>query len=230
MEHSKDNLESLGKYYTLTNNQLFLGLRDSIIKHDADLTDVMSWGQLKSKRWLVNKVEELELDLGVVFLCAGWYATLAAMLFDSKCQVEKIRSFDIDPTCAEIADTINKRHIQDWQFKAITEDILNINYQSHSWRGWSNLKQSYSNTITDTPDTIINTSCEHIEEFDKWFDSIPKGKLVILQTNDYFDLPEHVNCVKETMEFGQMAPVSELIYLDHLHLEKYTRFMLIGYK
>ena len=62
-----------------------------------------SWGQLKSKRWLVSKLEELDIPLGTVFLCAGWYATLASACF-SKCSIDKIRSFDIDESCLEIAD------------------------------------------------------------------------------------------------------------------------------
>jgi len=230
MEHSEELLESLGKYYTLTNNKLLLGLRDSLIKHNVDLTDVLSWGQLRSKRWLIDELESHDLDLGVVFLCAGWYGTLAHMLFDSKCIVNKIRSFDIDPSCANIADTVNMQYIDGWKFKAITQDILDINYHSHTWRGWSNLKQSYSNPITDTPNTIINTSCEHISNFDKWYDSIPNGKLVILQTNNYFNLPEHVNCVEDQEEFDLLTPMEDTLYLGTLALEKYNRFMKIGYK
>lgn len=230
MEHSEELLESLGKYYTLTNDNLLLGLRDSLINHNADLTDVLSWGQLRSKRWLIDELEDLELDLGIVFLCAGWYATLAHMLFDSKCHVNKIRSFDIDPTCANIADTINKQYIDGWKFKAITEDILNINYTTHTWRGWSNLKQDYSNSIADTPNTIINTSCEHISMFKEWYSSIPKGKLVILQSNNFFDVEEHVNCVKDQEELDFLTPMSDTLYLGTLALEKYNRYMKIGYK
>lgn len=227
MEHTE---EQLGKHFLLTNNKLLLGLRDSIVEHSADLTDVLSWGQLKSKRWLVDELEKHNVNLGVVFLCAGWYATLAHMLFDSKCNVNKIRSFDIDSTCASIADTVNKHYIDNWQFKAITEDILNIDYVAHTWRGWSNLKQDWSNPITDTPNTIINTSCEHIENFNSWYESIPNGKLVILQTNNYFDLPEHVNCVEDQEELDFSAPMSDTVYLGTLQLEKYNRFMKIGYK
>jgi hypothetical protein len=230
MEHSEELLESLGKYYTLTNDNLLLGLRDSLINYNADLTDVLSWGQLRSKRWLIDELEDLELDLGIVFLCAGWYATLAHMLFDSKCQVNKIRSFDIDPKCANIADTVNKQYIDGWKFKAITEDILNINYTTHTWRGWSNLKQDYSNPITDTPNTIINTSCEHISMFKEWYSSIPKGKLVILQSNNFFDVEEHVNCVEDQDELDFLTPMSDTLYLGTLTLEKYNRYMKIGYK
>ena len=36
--------------------------------------------------------------------------------------------------------------------------------------------------------------------------------------------------VKNITEFKQQAPLSNIIYEGELELEKYTRFMLIGYK
>ena len=32
--------------------------------------------------------------------------------------------------------------------------------------------------LFDKPNTIINTSCEHIENWNEWWDSIPKAKCV----------------------------------------------------
>ena len=56
--------------------------------------------------------------------------------------------------------------------KAITEDIKNINYFGHEWQMWSNKNNRLSNPISDNPDTIINTRCEHIENFAEWYDKI----------------------------------------------------------
>ena len=81
----------------------------------------------------------------------------------------------------------------------------------------------------DSPDTIINTSCEHIADFDKWFQN-PYGKLIILQSNNYYSVEEHVNCVKDGLDFEQMATFSEVYFAGELPLEKYTRFMRIGRK
>ena len=61
--------------------------------------DCFSQGQIKSKMWILQELRKLNLDLGVIFLCAGWYSTLATMLFESKVKVDKIRSFDIDESC-----------------------------------------------------------------------------------------------------------------------------------
>jgi hypothetical protein len=193
--------------------------------------DCFSRGQLQSKLWIIKELTKLNLDLGTVFLCAGWYATLATMLFESKVKVDKIRSFDIDDTCVDIAETFNKPWFVDqWRFKSITQNIMDIDYKEHTWQYWSNANNRMSYPITDIPDTIINTSCEHIENFDEWYAKIPSGKLVILQSNNFFDVDEHVNCVEDCTQFRITAPMTTQLYAGELELPKYKRFMLIGYK
>ena len=46
-----------------------------------NVKDAYARGQLHSKKWLVSEVEKIGMHLGTVFLCAGWYGTLATMLF-----------------------------------------------------------------------------------------------------------------------------------------------------
>lgn len=193
--------------------------------------DCFSRGQLQSKIWLVNELKKINPDLGTVFLCAGWYATLATMIFESGVKVDKIRSFDIDDSTVEIAEIFNKPWFVDqWRFKALVDDIMDINYTEHNWQYWSKSNNRMSRIITDNPDTIVNTSCEHIENFSEWYAKIPTGKLVILQSNNYYDVQEHVNCVSSIQEFQETAPMSEYLFTGELSLEKYTRFMLIGYR
>ena len=193
--------------------------------------DCFSRGQLKSKIWLVNQLNKLDIELGTVFLCAGWYATLATMLFESDIKLDKVRSFDIDPSCVDIAETFNKPWFMDqWRFKSITQDIMDINYKEHAWQSWSNANNRMSKTITDTPDTIINTSCEHIENFAEWYAKIPAGKLVILQSNNFTEVEEHVNCYNSLEDFSDDTPMTIILYEGELELEKYTRFMKIGIK
>ena len=85
-------MEALGKFKNFFVNETQI---------DADC---FRRGQLQSKLWLVNELKKLKLYLGTVYLCAGWYATLATMLFESKIKLDKIRSFDIDPSCVDIAE------------------------------------------------------------------------------------------------------------------------------
>ena len=66
-------------------------------------------------------------------------------------------------------------------------------------------------------------------KFTDWFNLIPTGKLVALQSNNYFEIDDHVNCVNSLDELKHQAPLSNIIYEGELELEKYTRYMLIGY-
>ena len=69
----------------------------------------MSRGQLKSKKWLVDELKKLDLKLGTMFLCAGWYASIVSLMQEAKLNFEKIRSFDIDPKVWEIAEISQHR-------------------------------------------------------------------------------------------------------------------------
>ena len=193
--------------------------------------DSFSRGQLQSKIWLVEELKKCNVDLGTVYLCAGWYATLATMLFESGMQIDKVRSFDIDPSCVDIAETFNKPwFVDNWRFKAVTKDIMHITYDEHWWESWSNANNRMSKPILDKPDTIINTSCEHIHNFAEWYSKIPEGKLVILQSNDFGDVAEHTNCSTSLSEFSKSATMSDTLYEGELFLPRYTRFMKIGFK
>ena len=213
-----------------TDSQLVEGLRK--LKDDETFCkDSFSRGQLQSKIWLIRELESLSLDLGTVFLCAGWYATLATMLFESNIKVNKIRSFDIDTDVVKVAEIFNKLWVMDnWRFKAITTDILDIDYSQHTWTVWSNKNQRMSFPISDTPDTIINTSCEHLDNFAEWYSLIPTDKLVILQSNNFFEADDHVNCVESLEEFNIQTPMATVLYEGELDLGKYKRFMRIGIK
>jgi hypothetical protein len=108
--------------------------------------------------------------------------------------------------------------------------VLNINYSEHTWSAWSNKNDRMSYPITDRPDTIINTSCEHIENFADWYNLIPNGKLLVLQANDFSEVEEHLNCYENLSAFSDATPMTKILYQGTLELEKYKRFMRIGIK
>lgn len=209
--------------------QFVAAFKSFFVNNTEIWNDCFSRGQLQSKLWLVDELKKCNVDLGTVFLCAGWYATLATMIFESDIKVDKIRSFDIDETCWKIAEIFNKPWvINDWQFKASTKDIFDINFTSETYT--THRSDGTECEQDDIPDTIINTSCEHIENFSEWYSKIPTGKLVILQSNDYFEVEEHVNCSKSISQFSRSCPMKETLFEGELFLPDYTRFMKIGYK
>ena len=83
------------------NSALLEGLRKCNDDKNFDMSS-FSRGQLQSKLWLVNELKKCNIELGTVYLCAGWYATLATMLFESGIKIDKIRSFDVDEDKFEI--------------------------------------------------------------------------------------------------------------------------------
>ena len=194
--------------------------------------DCFAQSQMQSKAWLVKELSKLDLNLGTVFLCAGWYATLATLLFENhRIKVDKIRSFDVDDSCWKIAEIFNKPWImEDWKFKATTADIMDIQYNEWGWTFNTKRKDGTIVELTEVADTIINTSCEHILDFDTWYDKIPEGKIVILQSNNYDELPEHVNCSKTLKHFQKATPMKEVLFQGELYLDKYSRYMRIGIK
>jgi len=203
---------------------------------NVDLSDALSKGQVESKWWLIDQLawEANEGHLpgnGMVFILGGWYGTLALMMLESKkFHIMTIRSFDIDPACAPIADTMNKYPwvADDWQFKATTQDMNQINYSGHHYK---TLRADGSSVeLYDTPDVIINTSCEHLLNFNYWWNLIPKGKLCALQSNNFHGGEGHVNVVESLNEFLTETHFSQVLYSGELDLEKYTRYMIIGRK
>ena len=89
------------------------------------LTDSFSRGQLRSKLWVSDTINDLDIDLGdMIYVCAGWYGVLSAILFERN-KVENILSFDSDASTDNPADTLNKEQtIDGLKFKAVVLNSL----------------------------------------------------------------------------------------------------------
>lgn len=169
-------------------------------------------GQVHSKIWLIDNLKRFAKDKpNRIVIHGGWNGALAALLFNSNILIENINSVDIDPTCKEIAETINKRYEVQGKFSAITKDMAEYNYDH-------------------MPDIVINTSTEHVDNttLSIWRQKIPKGCLVVAQSNNYSNLEEHINCVTSEQELSNLLNLNTLLE-DSFHTVKYTRFMVIGY-
>tara|TARA_R110000851_G_scaffold87922_11_gene191720 strand:+ start:2380 stop:5130 length:2751 start_codon:yes stop_codon:yes gene_type:complete len=227
---NNNDISALWNVLDYHTNSLFIKPLKTL--YNSNLTfdkDCFSRGQLQSKIWLTNKLKELNIELGIVYLCAGWYSTIVPMFVENNIKFSAIRSFDIDPDVWKIAELFNKPLLLDgWKFKAQTKDIMEIDYARHIYntiKGNGDIEE-----VKESPDTIINTSCEHIPNFTEWYAKIPSGKLVILQSNNFFEVDEHVNCSIDINDFSNQTPLSSVLYSDSLELEKYTRYMRIGIK
>lgn len=189
--------------------------------------DTFTKGQMRSKQWLIEQLYAIKPNLGTLFVEGGWVGSLSYMISEHF-EFNKIRSFDIDESCARAADLLNLANLQeDWRFKAATRDMLEQTYDGTPYEVQDDTGKTV--LLADSPDVIINTSSEHLD-YQTWFANIPKGKLVVIQNNNFLDGKHHVNCQESLDAFSGSIQFSELLYKGELQLDLYTRFMLIGIK
>lgn len=194
-----------------TGSPLMQGLADVLGKHpEADLGNAFNHKQIGSKMWARDSLHEtLGGRLGKIVLLGGWYGILAAILLDDiRFEIAEIVSYDIDPDVGAVAETLNKAWSD--RFSAVTDDMYALDYAALR------------------ADLVINTSCEHIADLRGWLALLPKGARVMLQSNDYFSEPTHINCVPSLEAFVEQAGLATLDFSGSLKMKKYTRFMLIG--
>lgn len=185
--------------------------------------DAFSSAQMQSKLWLVqqlefclNELHPTDSDNGFrIWILAGWYGLTNLLIRTrNKIPVLEVRSFDIDPSCEEIADSINNLWVwQAWQFKARTGDINQLIY-------------------SPKPDVVINSAIEHMSD-NTWWDNIPEGTIVCLQSSN-MDHDDHVNVFSNTRDMLEKYRLQECYYEGVKRFQyddsAFNRCMIIGVK
>jgi hypothetical protein len=181
---------------------------------DADLSVALNRKQIQSKLFLrEHLIDILGGEHDRIWILAGWYGVLAAILFnDPRFSIGSIVSFDRDERCAPVAMLLNRRYVADGRFEARTKDIYDLDYAAQA----SSL--------------VINTSCEHLPDVARWLNLLRPGTPVVLQSNNYWREPDHLNCVGSVAEFERQAQLSRVLYAGSIAAKNYQRFMLIGYR
>lgn len=177
---------------------------------DKDRTLESFWkGQIKSKAWLIKNLRKHVNAVVSVDIHGGWNGVLASLIFQSTIYTKHIRSLDIDPSCEEIARSINKLEDMWGKFTAVTADMCET---------------------ASTADVIINTSAEHItqEQYDMWLTLQPENSIIVVQSNNY-DILEHVRIAHSLEEFKTQSHL-DVLWSGELELPLYTRYMIIGKK
>ena len=134
---------------------------DKLVK---SIINSLNDNQEKSKDWLIEKSKEYFtfFDNPTICIAAGWYGSLANKL---KTYIDNgVLTFDKDSQCKAIGQKLYK----DVTFA--TAEIEYFNFRSY--------------------DIVICTSCEHLKQkvVDDMLEKIKKGALVILQSNNYFEV------------------------------------------
>jgi hypothetical protein len=147
----------------------------------------------------------------------GWYSTVAFLMFQ-RFGIKKFYNIDLDPLAIELANSFNG--IFGDKFEAFVGDVNQLEYQHTTC--------IFPNGVAITPTVVINTSCEHMT--DSWFYDLPDGQFVVLQTNNYFENNQHINCVPSVDAALEKYRFSEVFYSGEIETMLYNRYMIIGIK
>ena len=215
-------------------DKIFRGIM-SYLKLNLDgpaLQDAFSRSQIKSKIWLVEELARLDTNYDRVLIMAGWFGQLGN-IYATQLNYAKIRVLELDRAACETSDYVfNLDNLTEHKIKAVCADIneLTLHKNGYEWRV-ENFKESTSYGEKFLPDLIINTSAEHMTE--EWFQQLRNKRLdsdpiVAIQSNNLFDIPEHVNCVHSVDHMQKKFPMREILFAGELQLKGYKRVMLIG--
>ncbi len=184
----------------------------------VDVLNSLGERQQLSKEWLVEKLNLYKHpfrnrlkndDVSIIILCS-WYGMLAYKL------IEKFK-------LKKIANRLYR--------KIDNENLKN---------GVLTLIKHWERNIKDMPEKelknseiLINTSCEHLDQ-QTIYDTIDKterGTLIVLQSNNYHKIQEHINTVNDLQEFVSQYQ-SRLINIEMHEKDflEYKRFMILGLK
>ena len=148
--------------------------------------DAFSDGQIASKLWLCETIEECFKDLtgfAHVWVYGSWYGMLPFLILSrGRLKIENLHLFDIDSN----ALSISMKVLNHWQ--CLGEVALHFHkFDCSSWPKW-----------LTAPDLLINTSSEHFADY-KWWHSAPdRTAFAIQSTNMKHD--EHINSVSSVDE------------------------------
>lgn len=195
------------------------------------LLDAFSKGQVKSKIWLVSELLKItNLENKIVFVLGGWIGILPLLLFWHT-KVNIIRNIELDEKCIDISDWLLKEYMIDqFRYKTINKDMLDVDYCNFNY-SVKNYEKTFNIEKTESPDIIINTSCDHLLDFSSWWKLLPQGKMFAIQNNNFAEVTEHTNIVNSLFEFkNHIGKCEKIFYEGELLTDKYSRYMIIGIK
>ncbi len=187
------------------------------VRENKDLLDSFSPNQFMSKINLIDHVNKLNFltKKSEIVIFGSWYGSILIPAFYDK--VKKITCIDQD---SKVISKAKYKIFKEYDVDFITGDVFEF-------------RDQYKTT-----DLFINTSCEHMKPMREWGPA-PTYKnpwwnrvsptYFAFQSNAMFDIPTHINCVKNIEEFKKQLPdKAEVLIEDEIPDERGTRFTLIG--
>lgn len=165
-----------------------------------------------SKFWLMHELAQIQPHVSTMYVLGSWYGNLAMYLNRyHKVQVDHIINVETDA-----------------EFLRASKHILNLTGADNVEYMLTDANRlDYRQLGSDG--AVVNTSLTDMKGH-AWFDNIPTGTLVVMQSRDHDPGEQFDNA----QDIERKFPLSQVLYSGSLHLQdpetEYTRFMVIGRK
>jgi len=192
-----------------------------------DFVESFLSNQITCKAWLVEHLKEVLEHKEEHQLCekvtiiGSWYGNiLVPMLISNFPGIKTIEMIDMDQDALDIS----RKFLQFYPDMYNTKVELKWTHDDVNFRNWA----TYNTHI------MINTSCEHMYHMKQVRCANDPQVLYVLQSNNLYNIREHVSCVKDAVELSTQADITRIYYMGAIELaaaggkDFYNRFMVLG--
>lgn len=176
--------------------------------------------QIECKKWLVEeliKTRRLDDRKNLkVTIFGSWYGNIIVpFLIKNISNIREVELIDMDSEAIAISRKIHSKSYCETQIKYT---IIDINFFDFS--------DYYTNIL-------INTSCEHMAPMNNFHFRNEEDIIFCLQSNNMFDLREHVNCVNSENELLEQSDIFNPFFAGKKKFvgqkgKEYERYLIIG--
>jgi len=126
-------------------------------------------GLILNKLWLIHELKKIQDQFSTIYILGSWYGNMSILLAKNNIQYDHIVNVDQDAGVVRKAQRIARILNIDDRIESMVKDANRLDYRQ-----------------LDEDGLVINTSCHDMENRG-WFDHIPAGVLVALQSRDDVD-------------------------------------------
>ena len=126
-------------------------------------------GLILNKLWLLHELQKIQDQFSTIYILGSWYGNMSILLNRSGIQYDHIVNVDQDAAVVRGAQRIARILKIDDRIEPMIKDANKLDYRQLNPDG-----------------LVINTSCHDMENRG-WFDHIPAGVMVALQSRDDVD-------------------------------------------
>ena len=126
-------------------------------------------GLILNKLWLIHELKKIQDQFSTIYILGSWYGNMSILLNRSGIEYDHVVNVDKDPQVVRGSQRITRILNIDDRIEPMVKDANRLDYRQ-----------------LDQDGLVINTSCHDMANRG-WFDHIPAGVLVALQSRDDVD-------------------------------------------